>query len=422
MLLATSLWPAFAASESVPITLAEAIESTTESSPSIAAGEHAVDAAASMVEQAGVLPNPELDIETENFAGSGELSGFDALETTIAVSQRLELGGKRRARRERAQAELAAAEAALALERGEAVARTTGDFYLLLAAQRRLALAVDVQHLSERLLKAVEARVEAGKVSPVERTRSKIPVVMSKAEVAAASRRLEAARVRLAANWGGDLDGRQAAGELESLALPPPLASMLAAAVEGPAIRILNEQVATAAGEVELQRALRVPDLVVGAGSRHFADTDEHAWLAGVNLAIPLFDTNRAARQSSEHELAHHRMKLEAAKNELRAQLSEADARVRAALEEARLIGTEALPAAQSALNAAEIGYVEGKFELLSVLDSQRTFYESQQLYIDALERYHLERAELERLVGRCLSSFDSQSFNRPPSGSGSSS
>jgi len=32
------------------------------------------------------LPNPEFEVEVENFAGSGEFRGFDAAETTIALS------------------------------------------------------------------------------------------------------------------------------------------------------------------------------------------------------------------------------------------------------------------------------------------------------------------------------------------------
>ncbi|MEL7048547.1 MAG: TolC family protein, partial [Pseudomonadota bacterium] len=48
--------------------------------------------------QAGLLPNPEAELELENFGGSGELSGTDALETTLSLRQLIELGGKREAR------------------------------------------------------------------------------------------------------------------------------------------------------------------------------------------------------------------------------------------------------------------------------------------------------------------------------------
>ncbi len=37
--------------------------------------------------QASLWPNPELGVEVEDVGGSGELSGFDAAETTIQLSQ-----------------------------------------------------------------------------------------------------------------------------------------------------------------------------------------------------------------------------------------------------------------------------------------------------------------------------------------------
>ena len=37
--------------------------------------------------QAGALPNPELEIEVEEFGGSGETEGFDAATTSVILSQ-----------------------------------------------------------------------------------------------------------------------------------------------------------------------------------------------------------------------------------------------------------------------------------------------------------------------------------------------
>ena len=51
--------------------------------------------------RAGLLPNPELDVEAENFLGSGQQRDFDQTETTVAISQLFELGGKRAKERAR---------------------------------------------------------------------------------------------------------------------------------------------------------------------------------------------------------------------------------------------------------------------------------------------------------------------------------
>jgi len=59
-----------------------------------------------------------------------------------------------------------------------------------------------------------------------------------------------------------------------------------------------------------------------------------------------------------------------------------------------------ALPGAQSAFNAAQEGYREGKFSYLQVIDAQRTFFEIKRQYVTALADYHKSKATIERLIG----------------------
>ncbi|MFA5253008.1 MAG: TolC family protein, partial [Phycisphaerae bacterium] len=49
--------------------------------------------------QAGLWPNPALEIGVEDVGGSGGRSGFNAAETTIQLSQLIELGDKAQKRR-----------------------------------------------------------------------------------------------------------------------------------------------------------------------------------------------------------------------------------------------------------------------------------------------------------------------------------
>ena len=69
--------------------------------------------------QAGARANPELSVEVENFLGTGDFAGVRGVETTVAVNQRLDLGGRRGARSAVARAELAEAQLRLAIARGD---------------------------------------------------------------------------------------------------------------------------------------------------------------------------------------------------------------------------------------------------------------------------------------------------------------
>ena len=93
---------AIAADASEPrgaITLAQALDAALKSNPELAASRYELTAAQARIVQAGKRLNPELSLELENFAGGGEAQGTDALETTLAFSQVVELGGKRSLRR-----------------------------------------------------------------------------------------------------------------------------------------------------------------------------------------------------------------------------------------------------------------------------------------------------------------------------------
>ncbi|MFX8840886.1 TolC family protein, partial [Acinetobacter baumannii] len=71
----------------------QAVRLAVERSLSLQAADAGRQASLGDQRQAGVMPNPELSIEAENFAGSGAYRGTRSLETTFGISQRLEIGG-----------------------------------------------------------------------------------------------------------------------------------------------------------------------------------------------------------------------------------------------------------------------------------------------------------------------------------------
>lgn len=77
---------------------AQALDEAAARSPAVVAADAEVAAAEARARQAGYRSNPELSLEVENFAGTGELRGLRSTETTLAVNQRLDLGGRRSAR------------------------------------------------------------------------------------------------------------------------------------------------------------------------------------------------------------------------------------------------------------------------------------------------------------------------------------
>ena len=106
---APEAWAGQAGPEAEPITLARVLAAGRAESPAIAAARSREDAAAAAAGAAGRWPNPAIELRSENW-GAGVPGGLRK-DSFATLTQTLELGGKRGARRATA---LAAAEAARA--------------------------------------------------------------------------------------------------------------------------------------------------------------------------------------------------------------------------------------------------------------------------------------------------------------------
>lgn len=164
--------------------------------PELAAFSIEVRAAEAKFLQAGLRPNPELDVEVENVASSGAFRRFDEAETTIQLGQSIDLAGKRRKRARVASLERDLAGWDYKAKRADVLAETRKTFVEVLSAQESLALTQELLRLAERTFETVSARVQAGKVSPIEETKAGVALANSRIEHARARRNLEAVRWR----------------------------------------------------------------------------------------------------------------------------------------------------------------------------------------------------------------------------------
>jgi cobalt-zinc-cadmium efflux system outer membrane protein len=386
------------------LTLQQAVSTALTLSPTLAAVALGVPAAEGRLEQAAVYANPELAIEVENFGGSGEFDGFDATETTFAFSQPLLLGGKIAGRKGVAEADLALASRDLDAVRLDIAALTTIAFNNVIVAQERVRLTEELAELAKSFGDTVRARVEAGKESPVEEIRARAAVARAAVEVAKAKRALAAVRVSLATTWGSsDPLFSRAVGDLPRPSPPPPRGTLDEMLLQTPEMARLTEELDRQEQMIKLEKARGVPDLKLTLGPRNYQETSGWAWVGGVSMPLPIFDRNQGARRAAEFELERTRHDVTARRVALEGRLSRILERLRAAGDEARSYEQEIMPASTEAFEAMSLGFREGKFGFLEVLDAQRSLFEATLLHLESRQRYAAARTELERLVGRSL-------------------
>jgi cobalt-zinc-cadmium efflux system outer membrane protein len=347
------------------VSLAAALAQGAEQSPRVTQAKAQADAAEARARQAGVSPNPELSIEVENFAGSGAFQGLRSTETTLAVSQRLELGGKRSARVEVARAERDFA----FLSYKTALADLDRDIRLahaeLRADEDRAVLARDNTAATEELVRIAKILVDAGREPPLRQLRAEATLAEAKAEQARTFGELLSSRRLLATLiWSKDTE----------------LSAMFAEEVAPPNVPVeaptLNEQLAiaqksAALARVRLARANAVPDVTASGGVRRFGEGRETALVAGVSIALPFRDRNRGNIEAAQSDSIAAESAAMLARTEANRMRYDARMMLGAAEMRYEALAGLGISQAEEALRLAQLGYNAGKFSLLELLDAR---------------------------------------------------
>lgn len=355
--------------------------------------------------QAGLRPNPLLSFETENVFGSGPFSGTDAAESTLSISQTVELGKKRSWRRHLAEAETSVAETDFASAKTDLLARTTDAFIAVLAAQEGLRLSEEMAELAKRVLGTVEERVSAGRGAETEAIRPRIQLREQQLARDKARRHLAATRGALAALMGREgADFGPALGDLSRLSSLPDQAELESLLVESPQIVRRAAEIEHRRRAVRLEEARRIPDLDLGIGVRYLRESEETALVLGVSIPLPVFNRNQGAIAAARSRQTQARFEERNVLLQAKAALGAAWQEMSSARAEAEALRDDIIPASRQALESAEYGYRAGKFGVLDVLDAQRTLVEAQERYLDALSAFHRAASEIERLLGSSIS------------------
>src|ERR1700687_3907497 len=177
-----------------PVRLADLLDEARKNNPELLSAREQVNAAASSVAPAGALDDPMLMVQLWNAPVD-----FSIVPLMVQLSQPLQLGGKRAARRGAASGEAAAARAnALSKVRDieAAVAKAYFDLYL---ADRTEEADEEIEGTLRSLITVASARIAAGKGEQAEALRAQSEVLKVQSDREAVGARRVAANAKLVA-------------------------------------------------------------------------------------------------------------------------------------------------------------------------------------------------------------------------------
>ena len=383
-----------ATAPATPLSLTKAIELALEGSPEVAAATRQWEATEGQVLQGRARPNPELAYSLEDARSRTRMQSWQ-------LNLPVELGGKRAARtkaaeksREQAQAQLNELKAALR-------ANVAAAYFDVLTAQERLVLAKDSVALAKSSTDTVAKRVAAGKVSPVEESKARVAEAGIRVELAQAASEQRNALSRLFALLGKiEAPFTVLEGKAENLPPVPKLADLQSLISSSPAVVLARIEVDRRKALTDLEQSKRVPDITVSAGIQRSNETQRNILLFGVSVPLPVFDRNQGNLLEALKLEDKARDELQGATVRLHSEVAQAQERLSTIAAEVQLLRQDVLPGAKSAYDAATIGFENGKFNFLEVLDAQRTYFTAKSQYLKALGEAHRAAADVDRLLG----------------------
>lgn len=392
--------------EGVPsLTLREALSRTLQTNPDLAVLPFREQAQRAKEDAAALRPAPELQVQLENFVGTGRTRGVDGAEATFALSQVFEMGDQRARRVEVAREAISALEVERKIEQLDAAAEVSRRFIHVAADQKQLELTGLATSLAQATLEEVERRVKAARSPVAELHRARITLTRAEVDQEHAEHELLTSRRKLAAMWGekeADFEGVKA--ELFALPAVADLDAATARISMAPDFLRFLSAARQRDAEIRLAQAKARSPLTLSAGIRRLEDSGDTAFVAGLSMPLsnsrqarPAIAEMTALRAEVDTRRAAAQVKAEAALYELVQEL-------RHSITEAEVMRDRVLPEMEAALKATEFAWKRGRYGYLEWTEAQRERIAVQRALIEAAANAHLFHTEIERLTGASLS------------------
>lgn len=346
--------------------------------------------AAGVVRQAGLYPNPTVgyygDEIRGGYTGGGKQGGF--------ASQTIVLGGKLGAARRVAELEAKEVETGGQVQRFRVLNNVRALFYEVLAAQRLVEVR---QNLIRLAADVVQTSYQLGNVGQADRP----DILQAEVERQQATVSLRVAQQKLQASWRimaavvgkPGLPVTNLEGDLEAI---PDLTydeSLATALRESPEVKLAQQSIGHAEAVLVQARKAPIPDLqVTGILTQNYEPLDPTRKPTGlmggaqVGVQLPIFNRNQGNIAAAKGEIESAKQDLVRVKLERERDLANIFRDYDSARVTVQQYRTEMLPRAEQAYKLYQTNYQKMAGAYPQVLISQRTLFQLEADYIQALE------------------------------------
>lgn len=342
-------------------------------------------------------PNPAIEYTYERTREEPDA----VTEHFVILEQTLPLSGQRGLRAEAARARARAEQSQGRIRARARARRVRVAFYRHMHLERRIEAQLGTLSELEQLETALLERVEAGETAAYDLERVRRELADLRADVATDQSELAAQRARLGGLIG---DREQASFTTSGDLLPgavPEQAQLIAEVEQQPSLEAAETRQRAAKLRQRAARRWWVPEPTLSGGYRGAQIAEEHVpgFVAGIGLALPIFDRSRGERDAARASLVRARSRAELLESELRAEivgLATQTRRLRRATTDYQQHGESR---ARRVLETARTSYEAGEVGILELIDAHRGTLKSRLKALELAAHTRSRHIELTRYV-----------------------
>ncbi len=389
------------------LSLSEAVQRVLKKNPGLLSLKWEILSKDGLILQESLRPNPEIDIELENFAGSRGTRGFSNSEITVQISQTILIGGKRKKKIKTAEKGKVISIKAYERKISDLVSETKKRFIKTLYIQKKLTLMEEMVDLTDQFLKKITSRVTAGRTSPAELSRAEVALLRNKLTLERIKKEMFASRQLLTSLWGGTKpDFEKVTGRLDIYSIVPKIDIFENRLSRNTDLRYISSEIDYRRSLLTLEKANKIPNPTISGGIRRLNELESTAFAFSFSIPIPVLNRNQGTIRTADYLLKKSEHSYHAAEVKIRNELIALYEMLKNAHNNAWALKSEILPQALKAFITISNGYDLGKFSYLEVFDAYRTQLEVREEYLENALRYWYLMADIERLNGAGIGEF----------------
>lgn len=346
--------------------------------------------------QVGLPPNPTAGYTSSEIGDNGRAGQQGAY-----IGQQFITGGKLWLNRAVAFREVQRAQQWFAAAQQRVLTDVRVSFYEVLIAQQRLAVTEKLFDVGRQGVDAVEALLKAQEASRTDLLQSMIEASTAQMLIENARAARYGAWIRLAAVVGtpglplADVAGDAASG-LPAIEFESALEEILAAS---PQLAAAYTEIERARWAVQRAQAQVVPNVTLQGTVQYDYGSEMTIAGAQVGLPLPIVNRNQGGIAQTQSELAAAQQAAARLELALQKKCATVYQRYQIARQQVDRYRSDILPQADENLRLTTEGYEAGEFSYLQLLTVQRTYFQTNLSYLDALGRMWTASREIEGLL-----------------------